>query len=48
MGIGLWELIGKAFQEKDVLPETMLNALERIAFKMSFVLLTLAISNFCI
>lgn len=39
-------LVGKAFWEKDVSPETVLNALERVMSKISFVLLTLIISNF--
>lgn len=38
--------MGKRFQEKDVLPERVLNVLGRIVLKITFILLTLCISNF--
>lgn len=38
--------MGKTFQEKGVLPERVLNIFGRIVLKISFILLTLCISDF--
>lgn len=43
--IGSRRPTSEAFQGKGVLPAEVLNALERITFKISFVLLTLSVSN---
>lgn len=40
--------MGKTFQEKGVLPERVLNIFGRIVLKISFILLTLCISDFSI
>lgn len=38
--------MGKTFQEEGVLPERVLNIFGRIVLKISFILLTLCISDF--